>query len=179
MRFPECSVGSFPDAHFCVHIICIATNNATPVKYRNQKYHLQIFTTPKYFLITYIRNRIRSATVLWILAPYIMPYTIYNPTNNAVSKKYRTQNQNKFNAYIRFRCYYNIQPPMCLHNIEIPPQPNPHFIAKPSANSLDINHPPHGWEEFSMRLFGGRTSLFLSSQRMPSRYDRRTWIYTL
>ena len=31
---------------------------------------------------------------------------------------------------------------MCLHNIEIPPQPNPHFIAKPSANSLDINHPP-------------------------------------
>ena len=41
-------------------------------------------------------------------------------------EKYRTQNQNKFNAYIRFRCYNNIQPPMCLHNIETPsPTPSP------------------------------------------------------
>ena len=47
--------------------------------------------------------------------------TIYNPTNNAVRIKYLAQNQNKFNAYIRFRCYVNIQPPMCLHNIETPP----------------------------------------------------------
>ena len=57
-------------------------------------------------------------------------------------EKYRPQNQNKFNAYIRFRCYNNIQPPMCLHNIETPPQPHPQFLAKPSANFLIFNHPP-------------------------------------
>ena len=44
-------------------------------------------------------------------------------------EKYRTQNQNKFNAYIRFRCYNNIQPPMCLHNIETPP-PTPSPISR-------------------------------------------------
>ena len=69
--------------------------------------------------------------------------TIYNPTNNAVRIKYLAQNQNKFNAYIRFRCYDNIQPPMCLHNIETPPQPHPQFLAKHSANFLIFNHPPH------------------------------------
>ena len=34
--FPERSVGSLPDAHFCVYGICIITNNADFIKYRTQ-----------------------------------------------------------------------------------------------------------------------------------------------
>ena len=135
---------------------------------------MQIFTTPKYFLIIYICNRIRSATVLRILAPYITPIQFTTSPTTLRRKNIEPKTKNNFYVYIRFRCYYNIQPPMCLHNIEIPPQPNPHFIAKPSANFPISNHPPIVCEDNPMRLFGGRTSLFLSSQRMPSRYVRRT-----
>ena len=36
MRLPNSSVGSYPDAHFCVRGICIITNNAVQIKYRTK-----------------------------------------------------------------------------------------------------------------------------------------------
>ena len=263
-------------APYLTFVVITTYNQRCVFKIYPQKYHLQIFSAPINYLNVYIRNRIRSATVLWILAPYITTvwlttppttlcrkniepknpiqfinisslctspkispfhfpywwrytflshlttkskisvrwikklvaatdgvyasiqfynlaivsvtagtvcpaaiyhdYAIYNPTNNAVSKKYRTQNQNKFNAYTRFRCYNNIQPTVFLLNIETPPQTHPQFLAKPSANSLIFNHPLHRLrgifdekrlDEISptILLIGGDTPFYLISQR--------------
>ena len=74
--------------------------------------------------------------------PYMACLQFTTPPTTLCRKNIEPKTKNKFNAYIRFRCYDNIQPPMCLHNIETPPQPNPQFLAKPSANFLIFNHPP-------------------------------------
>ena len=57
--FPNSSVGLHPEAHFCVYVICIYTNNADYIKYRTKKYEqflnpYIIVCFPEYFLSIFV-----------------------------------------------------------------------------------------------------------------------------
>ena len=55
--------------------------------------------------------------------------------------------------HIRFRCYNNIQPPVCLLNIETPPPtPIPNFSQNPPQIS-QFQTTPHVCEDNPMRIF--------------------------
>ena len=63
MRLPKSSVGSLPDAHFCVRGICIITNNAVPIKYQTKN------TTGKY-------------------SPHRDVFQLYTLANTAVARRF-------------------------------------------------------------------------------------------
>ena len=84
-------------------------------------------------------------------------YKICIFTNNVVYIKYRTQNPMQLKhlyspqtlvlsvtaghippSFFVFRCYYNIQPPMCLLNIS----PKPHTIYNSTNNVVPIQYLP-------------------------------------
>ena len=85
-----------PPAHFCVYGICIITNNAEPRKY-----------IPHHsFIISHIHLRsVRSPKRNGGLYPATIYhfYAIYNPTNNGVYIKYRTQKPLRRFAFLLLR----------------------------------------------------------------------------
>ena len=160
-----------PGAIFDDYFLKNPTNNAVFIKYRTQNqnkfnayirfrcyyniqppvcsyiyinYYIHIYIIIP-FIQLYMSLYASVARRFWNPRAIYNDYTIYNPTNNSVPIQYLAQNQNNFYAYIRFRCYDNIQPPMCLHNIETPP-PTPSPISlkafrkfpnfKPSSQSF-------------------------------------------